>query len=1079
MTSAAATPVPMIDHRTVLAAAGSGKTYQLSTRYLQLLHLGALPESILATTFTRLAAGEIRDRIVQRLIESLEDSASREALAKQLQSPIEPPEIVTLIRSLVRNVDAQQIRTLDSFFASIVRTFSMELGLPPGSRVIDAEQLIPLRREAIRQLLDERDPQKFVNLFRRFTQGDVSRSVTRAIDRVAGGLYELYRDTVPDAWECIPRQTELSREELIDVQQAVRELPMPSHKGFVKGHAKARQALDAHDWEGLLKAGLVEKIRGGETNYYKKPISSEMREAYLRAADHASAVLINLAADQTIATRELLDRYHERLVELKRAHGVMTFSDLTFALLDDSQNGSLEELWFRLDGRIDHLLLDEFQDTAATQWRVLRRLAEEITATLPPDRSLFCVGDMKQSIYGWRHAEPRLLKQLPGLLGGSVSAETISTTRRSAQPIVDAVNIVYSSLMKTRIGSKYEHACEIWLEGFEHHNTINEQAGYVELVELEFTPENEEKQITRLVRAAECIASLHDRNPALHIGVLTRDNATVTRLLARLGTEAPHVNASGYGGTSLTDAAPVNAILDLLQLADHPHDTTASFHVACSPVRAIVEPMLADGEDLDIARLFDRKKGGKERSIVASTIRKQLLERGYGAVISEWVGRLLGDCDMRQARRLTQLADLARVWSPTGWHPVADFIAFVESRRVADVVPASVEIMTIHQAKGLEFDIVVLPELDEDLRGRNEIIAYDRHDIEGPITSICRYMNEQTRAILPELDPLFDSNTSRQVRDSLSLLYVAMTRAKRGVHMFIDGIPPTKKDINLTMAGLLRATLVKPDGRSGVLYRAGEDTWIDSTAKPEDKQQVRRDATSPIDDQETLTDLHDDDDARPAVERRTVALQPTPHLHVRGEAAPPASQMAREGKPLRTRMQLGSEGAFEHGTAIHALFQHITWLDDFTQDDEALEQIIRRELPRHGTAWVKQRVRRFRELISQPTVRGVLSRPSDHASIAVHCEIPIARLVGQRTQWSIIDRLVVRHATDSDRPTALCIIDYKTDDVAPQHAARRADEYRQQMHTYREAAAELFRVDASIVTMQLLFVSADAIVDVE
>ena len=100
----------------------------------------------------------------------------------------------------------------------------------------------------------------------------------------------------------------------------------------------------------------------------------------------------------------------------------MTFSDLTFSLLDDAQDGSLDELWFRLDGRIDHLLLDEFQDTAATQWRVLRRLAEEITSTMPPERTLFCVGDMKQSIYGWRHAEPRLLGQLPELLGGAVEA---------------------------------------------------------------------------------------------------------------------------------------------------------------------------------------------------------------------------------------------------------------------------------------------------------------------------------------------------------------------------------------------------------------------------------------------------------------------------------------------------------------------------------------------------------------------------------------------------------------------------------------------------------------------------------
>ena len=189
-------------HLCILASAGAGKTFQLTNRYLALVQANAPVGSILASTFTRAAAGEIRGRILMRLADAADDEGERRALKKFIGADqLGRRDVLTMLRSLTADMHRLQIRTLDSFFASVVRAFAIELGIPANGQVTDEAGAEGLRHEAIRLMLDEREPQRLIDLLRQLTQGGSDRSVMRTIDGVVAYLYSLYRQSPAEAWE--------------------------------------------------------------------------------------------------------------------------------------------------------------------------------------------------------------------------------------------------------------------------------------------------------------------------------------------------------------------------------------------------------------------------------------------------------------------------------------------------------------------------------------------------------------------------------------------------------------------------------------------------------------------------------------------------------------------------------------------------------------------------------------------------------------------------------------------------------------------------------------------------------------
>ena len=583
----------------IRASAGSGKTFQLSNRYLGLAACGVLPDTILATTFTRKAAGEILDRILIRLAEAVLDESKREELARFLDlGPIDENQCKQLLTTMVGRLHRLQISTLDQFFNRLGRCFSLELGLPPGWTIADEAFDKRLRARAVGNLLAEEKTTDAIRLMHMLGKGDIARSVSNQMNDLVTDLYGMFLDSPREAWEQLRGPKPLSPEAFRQAVDRLEHLESPGGKRWQTAFAADLERFLSGDWENFFSKGIVKAIVSGEMKFYRKEVEPPVVDVYLPLISHAKAMLLNLYTNQNRGTRDLLVRFDRAYRDLKREYRALRFEDITRRLGPFFDSDRLGSAFFRLDAHVAHLLLDEFQDTDPAQWKVLRPLARRIvdrTKNEPEEieRSFFCVGDVKQAIYGWRGGVAEIFETIAGELDG-LSQETLEQSFRSSPIVIDVVNRIFEPLRSNPALEDHPKAASRWAERFLKHSTARENlAGYAAMEVAPRTDESTDQTMTTLYHAAERIARLRRQAPRAQIGVLVRSNKRIVPLISRL--RLLGIEASEEGGNPLTDSPAVQLLVSALTLADHPGDTVARFHLANSPLASALR--LGDHDD--------------------------------------------------------------------------------------------------------------------------------------------------------------------------------------------------------------------------------------------------------------------------------------------------------------------------------------------------------------------------------------------------------------------------------------------------------------------------------------------------
>src|SRR4051794_1369127 len=191
----------------IRASAGTGKTYQLAVRFIGLLAAGARPDEILATTFTRKAAGEILDRVLSWLAVATTDTAKRAELSKKIDKPLSAEKCRELFITMVRRLHVLRVGTLDSHFLQVATSFGHELGLPPGWSICDELADWLLRDEAIELLLTRGKLADLLTLVHSLTKGAAPRAAAGLRRDTLTSLVEMAGDAAPGAW----RQTKVGQ----------------------------------------------------------------------------------------------------------------------------------------------------------------------------------------------------------------------------------------------------------------------------------------------------------------------------------------------------------------------------------------------------------------------------------------------------------------------------------------------------------------------------------------------------------------------------------------------------------------------------------------------------------------------------------------------------------------------------------------------------------------------------------------------------------------------------------------------------------------------------------------------------
>jgi ATP-dependent helicase/nuclease subunit A len=1088
-------------HLMIRASAGTGKTFQLTNRYLSLIDGDAGCDQVLATTFTRKAAGEILDRVLSRLATAADSGQHCGELAQFVgDGSLTPARALELLARLVRNLHRLRISTLDSFFAQIAVTFSLELGLPPGWRIVEESTDARLRTEAIQAVLGGGAPGDTLALLHLLTKGEATRTVSEQVRSLVNSLHGLYLEAPPDAWKQVPRPTPLAQEKLAAALDGLAAFSL-SGKQLPNARDKDLEAARAADWATFVAKGIGKCVLDGKPKFGSQTLDPRLIEIYHALGRHARAVLLTQLAGQTEATCQVLEKFDGHYRRLKLAHRALRFDDITRGLGSSALMARVGELAHRLDAGIDHLLLDEFQDTSLAQWEVLRPFADQVM----PAGSFFCVGDVKQAIYGWRGGVAELFDTLE-TAWPKLRRSSLATSFRSSPPIIETVNRVFDRLENLAPLADRAAAVRAWKAGFEQHSTtLANLAGYARMVVAPRAEDPTPQAEVTLAFAAEEIKRFTKEAPGRSVGVLVRDNQAVARLIYEL--RQREVPASEEGGNPLTDSPAVGTVLSLLTLADHPGNLVARFHVASSPLGPI-------------AGLTDYQSDSAARRI-SLDVRRSLLTRGYGATLYRWARSLADSCDDREANRLLQLVELAYRYEPEATLRVRDFVAFVEGQRVEDPAATDVRVMTIHQAKGLEFDIVVLPRLDARFIGQSPPVVIGREWPTGPVNLICRYVNADVRALLPEeFQRAFERQDEQALRESLCVLYVALTRAVHALHIIVSPSKENEKNMPKSHAGILRAALA--EGASAVpgavLYEHGDPRWFEkerhkpgakcaADAKEKNAHAGRREftPTGRVSTNGAAENGAADNGALEAESQFAIALAPLGDRRRRGLRRESPSELARGARvDVALRLQLKRSEATTRGSAFHAWFERIEWLDDL-KDGEPADAVLRQAAasidasPRQISTWLGQ----FRRLLGQPEVRAALSRdaylnastaPWRHdaplrdalatglITLDVERERSFAVRHDDRLLTGAIDRLVlVRCAprgTGGPGPLmAAEILDFKTDTISGDPAdglVQLTERYAPQLDAYRRSVAQLTGLPLDRVFARLLPVGLEA-----
>ena len=355
------------------ASAGSGKTYQLSSRFLKLLLLGEQPDRILATTFTRKAAAEIRERIFLRLVKGALGADEAKQLGEELNIPTLNIQVVSA--TLKRCVDAQHrllICTMDSFFSGLARSFSHELELPANWKFLDSEQAKEITEAAIHALCSEVDG--IIDLLNSTVKNGGIRGVHYTLSRQIDSLKEIAYSTSQESWGINLDFKAPDQESVAKAIEHFRDLSVPINKNGEpnKNYKNAVDKLSRifgrnEKWEekALTDGGrLIERLLQGGGEFHKLEIPEEYVDVSKPILAQIKYQVLKQIDTRSRALRSLMDHLILNYERHRNEMSCVSFDDVKRILYHGAVSKDLSTIFFRIDSRVHHILLDEFQDTS-------------------------------------------------------------------------------------------------------------------------------------------------------------------------------------------------------------------------------------------------------------------------------------------------------------------------------------------------------------------------------------------------------------------------------------------------------------------------------------------------------------------------------------------------------------------------------------------------------------------------------------------------------------------------------------------------------------------------------------------
>lgn len=714
------------------ASAGSGKTYQLTLRYLSILFAGGHPSKILAVTFTKKAAKEMRERIVSAL-EGLSSGKIKagdgiyDELSLVCDEDLRAKAAKILKLFLSSN---NKISTIDSFVHQILRKFCFYAGVRPDFELftLDEEELkrrflsestdldgligyLSAKNESVDRILgffaalyeEESDLAVIKKHFADYDRGVFFASSQKFL-RCAHDFYEYLNSQKPDKFP-------------------------------PKAFKSVYEFLKTSSFEGLL---TQRESLASHRNY--KPLSNDFSEKLFSELKGALIDFYRASHADTIAfLLSSFDDYKRAREGLNREKNGLGFDDIAKVVKELLESGRVESdfLYFRLDGEIEHILIDEFQDTSILQFRIVRPLLDEIISGIGSKefKSFFMVGDPKQSIYRFRGASAGMFENVSGYIDkkapGRFTQKYLDTNYRSQKECVSFVNDVFAPG---------------YGEIFKEQKSDKNSNGFVEVIGVDGEEEGWQEKIFESVKNS--ISALADGGAkAADITVLGYTNDDIESIAGYLEEEG--IKTQKDSSKTLNNDPDVAAVIDFLEY-----------------LRALQSAQNGDIYKLNF--LCRTKFLESDFDALAVSLTKELKPASVVYKIIEYFSL--------KGANPAKMIELAVSYDDIG--------AFLDSKvlytaKKISALSEGVTLMTVHKSKGLEFDYCILCDTlkSRDRKTLRPIIPIHKDfrlvslEVTGGGANL---MLDETAQAVKEEEEL-------SARDLLNANYVAFTRAKNGL----------------------------------------------------------------------------------------------------------------------------------------------------------------------------------------------------------------------------------------------------------------------------------------------------------
>jgi len=1072
----------------VSAPAGSGKTELLTQRLLALLARVDRPEQVLAITFTRKAANEMAARIMEKL-EQARAGAPIEAAHEQVTRDLAQQLLVhAQQRSWRLDESSLNLRTIDSFCHELTRQMPILSGM--GGIAEPVDNASPLYERAVSDFLQQASEGEvgesistllghFDNRWHKVSdllvallsrRGDWGPHIGQHHDPATAeaAIESTVSDLVTDRLSALSELFAHDTQELCDVINGAREvLALPAITLTYAADAPATEALEG--WRAVSMALLT------NDQTWRKPKGINVRQGFQKDSDFKVrflAILARYGDDEALREALVELRYLpdplargegwqlvvllSSLLPVLQAHLLLAFQrtgtvDHTHIALAASQAlGSDEQpttLAERLDYQLEHILVDEFQDTSSSQAEFLRRLTRgwaEHNATGAMPRTLFVVGDGMQSIYGFRYADVRLFLQIRqnGLAGLTLAPLTLSQNFRSRPAVVNWVNRVFADLMGKIDDINIGRVSHVHAVSAKSLDDTGAGEG-VDVVTLEEASEVEEATFI-----ADTIATLRQTHPDATIAVLVRAKKHADPVMDALSSR--DIPVSGEALQSLADRSVIQDLMALCSWLANPADNIAALTLVRSPWCGIdlgsIDRLLIDQPErpFDLLKLLTPELSLELEGEVAARVThlKQALEWAQSKrdrlALPVWLEQIWLRLEGPASVLPNDLSSVYSFFECLRRAERAGVGLDVEwlSQSLSDVAPGMAEsnnpvrMMSFHKAKGLEFDYVFMPSLHRRTRPvQRELLRWHWHGTEraGGLLIAADDQEKKDTSLYNYLNWLQKRKDAEELK---RLLYVGVTRARR--RAVLTGCAVAGDDIDEfrapagSMLGLLENAIndsASPVGVEPSPQSASVQTPMGDVGMPVattglyrlSKDQLRSDAM-------TLPSA----DRTAALTQRSLPIQSRSHRVERVT-----------------------------GIITHRILELLSGTDLPTEPDARIRQWIRGGLqqtsltPEAMNTVEEHCLHLLSNTLSCKTGRWILSAHPEAQS-----ELALSRMESGELKGYVIDRTFVDSETGFR-----WIIDYKTsaplvDESLDSFTAREHAHYREQLRNYAELLAE-------------------------